>query len=144
MGRPIQIDIDCADPEALATFWAEVLAYEVAPPPEGHETWASASAADAREPGEMWCVAFDPEHRGPRLLFHRVPEPKTVKNRLHLDVWVAPRGGDADENWPLVNAEVERLVRLGGKMIKRAGDEEGGQCFVVMGDPEGNEFCVCG
>jgi hypothetical protein len=141
LGRYIQIDVDCADPEALAAFWAEVLQYRVADPPAGHATWQAASDADAREPGERWCVAYDPDGKGPRLLFHRVPEPKSVKNRLHLDVWVSPRGGDSGSSWPTVNKEVERLVALGGRELRRPVDD---QCFVVMADPEGNEFCVCG
>jgi hypothetical protein len=141
MGRPIQIDIDCFDPESLAAFWAEVLRYEVAQP-RGYATWRDYSDVEARERGEFWCAAFDPDGRGPRLLFHRVPEPKTVKNRLHLDVWVAPLGGEREANWPLVDAEVDRLVALGATMIRRVSDDD--QCFVVMSDPEGNEFCACG
>ena len=141
MGRPIQIDIDCVDPEALASFWAEVLCYEVASP-RGYESWQAFSEAEAREPGERWCAAFDPDGKGPRLLFHRVPEKKIVKNRLHLDVFVVPRGGNPEASWPLVDAEVERLVGLGGTKIRRVSDTD--QCFVVMSDPEGNEFCVCG
>jgi glyoxalase superfamily protein len=66
----------------------------------------------------------------------------TIKNRLHLDVWVAPLGGDRDANWPLVDAEVDRLVALGATMIRRVSDDD--QCFVVMSNPEGNEFCACG
>jgi hypothetical protein len=141
MGRPIQIDIDCADPEALASFWAEVLSYDVAQP-RGYESWSVFSEAEAREPGESWCAAFDPDGKGPRLLFHRVPEPKVVKNRLHLDVFVVPRGGDPEQSWPQVDAEVDRLVRLGATKLRRVSDTD--QCFVVMADPEGNEFCVCG
>jgi predicted enzyme related to lactoylglutathione lyase len=142
MGRPIQIDIDCTDPEALAAFWAEVLSYKVADPPGGHESWAEFSGAEAEEPDEMWCALFDPDRRGPPLLFHRVRESKVVKNRLHIDVWVAPRGGDPETNWTLVDAEVDRLVELGATKIRRVSDND--QCFVVMTDPEGNEFCVCG
>lgn len=142
MGRPIQLDIDCADPDALAAFWAEVLHYRVADPPGGHANWRQFSEAEAAEPGERWCMCVDPDRSGPTLLFHRVPEPKTVKNRLHLDVWVAPRGGDPDANWPAVDAEAERLVALGASKLQRVSDD--GQCFVVMADPEGNEFCVCG
>ena len=141
MGRPIQIDVDCADPERLATFWAEVLEYEVAEP-LNYESWLSYSEAEAKEPGERWCAAFDPAAgAGPRLLFHRVPEAKTVKNRLHLDVFVSPRDIDLDGRWAAVDAEVERLVGMGAESINRSPEDE---CFVVMRDPEGNEFCVCG
>jgi len=141
MGRHIQIDIDCSDPESLAAFWAELMDYEVAQP-RGFSSWREYAEIEAREPGEYWCAAFDPEGRGPRLLFHRVPERKAVKNRLHLDVWVAPPGGSREENWPLVDAEVERLVALGATVIRRVSEDD--QCFVVMTDPEGNEFCACG
>ncbi len=140
MGRPIQIDIDCRDPERLAAFWAEVLQYRVADPPSPHSSWAEASAAEASEPGEAWCAAFDPDGRGPRFLFHRVPEPKTVKNRLHLDVWVTERGAP-DDPWPAMDAEVTRLASLGAVELRRSPADER---YVVMADPEGNEFCVCG
>ena len=131
MGRPIQIDVDCADPERLAAFWAEVLEYEVAEPLD-HESWLSYSEAEAKEPGERWCAAFDPAGTGPRLLFHRVPEAKTVKNRLHLDVFVSPRDIDLDGRWAAVDAEVERLVGMGAESINRSPEDE---CFVVMRDP---------
>lgn len=136
MGRDLQIAVDCADPEALAAFWAEVLDYRV-PPPRGHATWRDYSQAEANEPGEGWCRADDPDGSGPSLLFHRVPEAKAEKNRLHLDVWVS-HGGD----WAPLDAEVERLVGLGASVLRRRDDD--GHCYVVMGDPEGNEFCVCG
>ena len=136
MGRTIQIDVDCADPERLAAFWAEVLEYQVAEP-RNHESWLAYSEAEAKEPGERWCAAFDPAGVGPRLLFHRVPEPKTVKNRLHLDVFVSPRDIDLHERC----AEVERFIGMGAESISRSPDDE---VFVVMRDPEGNEFCVCG
>ena len=140
MGRPIQIDIDCVEPERLAAFWAEVLEYRVAEP-LNYESWQSYSEAEAKEPGERWCAAFDPAGIGPRLLFHRVPEAKTVKNRLHLDVFVSPRDVDLERRWEAVDAEVERLVGMGAASINRSPEDE---CFVVMRDPEGNEFCVCG
>jgi hypothetical protein len=140
--RPIQVAIDCANPEALAAFWAEVLAYRVADPPAGHGSWREFSRAEAEAPDEEWCMAEDSDGSGPTLLFHRVPEAKIAKNRLHLDVWVAPRGGPADANWSAVDAEVGRLVRLGATQVRRVSEND--QCFVVMTDPEGNEFCVCG
>ena len=142
MGRQLQIAVDCADPERLAAFWAEVLGYRVADPPPGRADWADFSRAEAQEPDEAWCMAVDPEGSGPTVLFHKVPEDKVVKNRLHLDVWVAPRGGSVEANRPVVDAEVRRLVGLGATEIRRVSEND--QCFVVMGDPEGNEFCVCG
>jgi hypothetical protein len=142
MARFMQIDIDCTYPEQLADFWAEVLDYRVADPPGGHESWEAFSQAEARDDGERWCRLIDPSGQGTTILFHRVPEAKTVKNRVHLDVWVAPLGRSPDENWPLVDAEVLRLIGLGASEVRRVTENE--QCFVVMTDPEGNEFCVCG
>ena len=140
--RPIQIAIDCSDPTALAAFWAEVLGYVVADPPGEHASWDDFSRVEAFHPGERWCMAIDLDGVGPTVLFHSVPEAKVVKNRIHLDVWAAPRGAGPEANWPLVDAEVRRLVTLGATQISRV--EEDDQCFVVMTDPEGNEFCVCG
>jgi hypothetical protein len=142
VGRPLQIDVDCADPDSLAAFWAEVLDYRPAEPPSGYASWQAFSRAEARDEHVGWCRVIDPDGRGPSILFHRVPEEKTVKNRLHLDVWVAPIGRSPDENWPVVDAEVERLIGLGASMLRRTAEDD--QCFVVMADPEGNEFCVCG
>jgi predicted ABC-type ATPase len=77
----------------------------------------------------------------PRLFFQRVPEPKTAKNRVHLDVSVS--GGHdvprAERN-PRVDAAVERLVALGATKVKA--NDELDQYWVVMRDPEGNEFCL--
>ena len=78
-----------------------------------------------------WYRIEDPAGDGPRLAFQRVPEPKTVKNRVHVDVWAVD--GKLD-------AEVERLLALGASEVERVTDESG--TFVVMQDPEGNEFCV--
>ena len=84
---------------------------------------------------------LDPAGVGPRLLFHRVPEAKTVKNRLHLDVFVSPRDIDLEGRWAAVDAEVARFIEMGAESINRSPEDE---VFVVMRDPEGNEFCVCG
>ena len=71
----------------------------------------------------------DPEGRGPSIWFHVVPDAKAVKNRLHLDL--APAAGDQ-------RAEVERLVMLGAKVLDDPPDDP----WIVLADPEGNEFCV--
>lgn len=73
-----------------------------------------------------------PQRAGPRLAILKVPEPKTVKNRLHIDIRV-PRDGDPAAQW----ARAERLAGAGGAILVEA---EGHH--VVLGDPEGNEFCV--
>jgi hypothetical protein len=84
----------------------------------------------------------DPDGKGPRIYLQRVPEPKTVKNRVHLDLNISggPSAGTLEERRARVDAEVERLLGLGATRQRAA--EELGQYWVVMQDPEGNEFCV--
>ncbi len=84
----------------------------------------------------------DPGGRGPRLYFQRVPEAKTQKNRGHLDLNVTggPSAAPLEARRGQVNAEVERLLGLGATKL-RVG-EELGQYWVVLQDPEGDEFCV--
>jgi hypothetical protein len=117
-----ELAIDCADPSGLARFWCSVLDYEVQEQDDEVVTigWPMA--------------AGDTNHRGPippTLTFARVPEGKTVKNRLHLDV--SPTDREQDE-------EVRRLLELGARHVDvgQTGDES----WVVLADPEGNEFCV--
>jgi Glyoxalase-like domain len=84
----------------------------------------------------------DPEGNGPRLFFQKVPEDKVAKNRVHLDVRVAP-GLQGDERMAALETECGRLVALGAKRLRRFEPEpplSGG--FIVMTDPEGNEFCL--
>ena len=137
MERRLQIAIDCADPERLAAFWAAALDYELLDPPGGHSSWEALSAADANEPGEQWRVIDDPTSHGPRVLFHTVPEPKTTKNRVHLDVWLPRSAGEGTE---VVEAEAARLEGLGATRIRTRDDD--GEFYIVMQDPEGNEFCI--
>jgi catechol 2,3-dioxygenase-like lactoylglutathione lyase family enzyme len=135
----MQVAVDCSDPEGLAEFWTIVLGYRVADPPDQHPTWAAFSAAEASQPGERWCVIVDPDRNAPSLLFHSVPEQKQGKNRLHLDVWVEqPDLSVARQT--LVEAEAERLQALGAKHIRTRDDD--GNFYMVMHDPEGNEFCI--
>lgn len=138
MARRFQVDIDCEDPDRLANFWAEVLEYRLLDPPAGHASWAEYSRTVAEQPGEAWCRIADPDGRGPNLFFHRVPEPKRGKNRLHLDVH-APHDPPGDRRHQ-VDTEVARLVGLGAHKLRDVTDDAG--YFVVMQDPEGNEFCM--
>ncbi|MFW5418606.1 VOC family protein [Nocardiopsis sp. CNT-189] len=110
------ITFDCADPHALAVFWARVLDGGIHPDdvPGGDE-------ASVIAPGG-----------GPELLFLKVPEGKSVKNRVHLDLGPGERRRDA---------EVERLIGLGATRVADHRREDGGG-FAVLADPEGNEFCV--
>jgi hypothetical protein len=120
--RFTELAIDCADPNGLARFWCSVLDYEVQDEDDGIVTIASP-------------VSPEGENRhgpvSPTLTFARVPEGKTVKNRLHIDVNPADR--EQDE-------EVRRLIDLGARPadVGQKGDES----WVVLADPEGNEFCV--
>ncbi|MFL6139779.1 MAG: VOC family protein [Frankiaceae bacterium] len=145
MATNVQVVLDCADPDRLARFWAAALQYEFQPPPPGHDSWESflESIGVPREDWNSASAVIDPAGVGLRLYFQRVPEPKTVKNRLHLDLSVG--GGRAtppDERKRRVEAEVERLTALGAREIARHSDERFGESNVVMADPEGNEFCL--
>jgi Glyoxalase-like domain len=143
MASRFQVTFDAADPQGLAEFWGMALGYGPEPPPEPFASWEE-WARSAGIPEERWgdyAALVDPEGVRPRLFFQRVPEPKTAKNRVHLDVSVGgDRRGTPEQRRPLVDAEVERLVGAGATKV-RAYDEPD-QYWVVMQDPEGNEFCL--
>lgn len=106
------LTIDCRDPELVARFWCEVLGYEL----------------EEIDEADAWLR--DPAGRGWPILFQTVPEGKTVKNRLHLDL--SPPS--------TMQAEVDRLVAAGANALRLV--DEGGSFWTVLADPEGNEFCV--
>jgi hypothetical protein len=110
--------VDSRDAYAQSVWWATVLGYAEDP-------------ADPNEPGHEECLLMAPDG-GQRLLFIEVPEAKTVKNRLHLDL--VPVEGTRDE-------ELQRLLALGARAVDdlRRPDGTG---WVVLADPEGNEFCI--
>lgn len=136
----LQVAIDCADPDRLSAFWSRVLGYVVDVPPAGHASWQDFSRS-AGSGGESWSAVVDPAGSGPRVLFHRVPEPKTGKNRVHLDVRVSAADEvPAQTRRDQVDAEVARLQTLGGIHLRTEEDEY--DYFAVMTDPEGNEFCI--
>jgi hypothetical protein len=143
MATSIQITFDCADPDRLATFWAAALGYEKQAPPPGYASWPEFLAAQG-VPEDQWGSAsavVDPAGVGPRLFFQRVPEPKAVKNRVHLDVNVGGGGGTPlEERQARVNATAHRLTRLGATRVEDR--HQLGEYWVVMQDPEGNEFCL--
>jgi hypothetical protein len=129
----IQITFDAHDPVALATFWAEALRY---PPPDVEAMRANVRAAgEPEEKLDNWAVIGDPNGIDPRVFFQKVPEGKTAKNRVHLDI----RAGTSRDR-TAVEAEASRLVSLGARKLQ--GVEDLGSYFVVMQDPEGNEFCI--
>jgi predicted enzyme related to lactoylglutathione lyase len=106
--------LDCADPERLAEFWGPALGYQ------------RLGAAG----NYVLLIASDPAL--PKLLLQRVPEPKAVKNRMHLDI-----------ETPEIEAEATRLEGLGARRVKAGTQSEFGSTWILMEDPEGNEFCVC-
>ena len=142
MSRHIQVTFDCADPRALSLFWNEVLGYQLPPPPPGFGSWDEFAATLPPEQRNSASACVDPAGIGPRLLFQRVPEGKSAKNRVHLDVRAAP-GLEGEERMAALEAECERLVALGATRQQRHEPSpplSGG--FIVMADPEGNEFCL--
>jgi predicted enzyme related to lactoylglutathione lyase len=111
-----QITFDCADAKAQASFWAAVTGWD-------------AQERDAT-PGHVEYAVVPPTPGTPRLYFTTVPEPKPAKNRLHLDL--IPPGDDQQ-------AELTRLVSLGARVLD---DQPPGVSWIVLADPEGNEFCL--
>jgi hypothetical protein len=143
MATSVQVVFDCADPDRVAKFWATALGYKLQDPPKGFATWEDFLRAQ-NVPEELWnsrSAIVDPQGVGPRLFFQKVPEAKTVKNRVHLDINASQGFGVAlEERKKQVNTEVERLIGEGATKV-RVG-EEMGTYWIVMADPEGNEFCV--
>ena len=90
--RHVQITFDCADPAALAAFWAVALGYEPEGPPGGFASWDAALDAWGVPPAlrNSRSAVVDPDGAGPRVFFQQVPEGKSAKNRVHLDVRAAP------------------------------------------------------
>jgi hypothetical protein len=144
MATNIQITFDCADPGKQAEFWAQALHYRLPYPPDGFGTWEDWARAQGI-PQENWNDAAaieDPDGKAPRFFFQRVPEGKVAKNRLHLDLTVSGgREVDVEERKQKILAEVERLKALGADDHRGAIDQ-GGEFWVRMNDPEGNEFCI--
>jgi predicted enzyme related to lactoylglutathione lyase len=111
------ITFDCRDAPALGLFWGEVLGWQV---------------FSDDDPEVLVAPSFPHVGTGPTMLFIPVPEPRTVKNRLHLDI--QPATGTRDE-------EVERLIGLGASIVEDHRTPQG-TGWVWMADPEGNDFCV--
>ncbi|AOS62184.1 VOC family protein [Actinoalloteichus hymeniacidonis] len=125
MSRLRDIVVDCGHPASLAQFWAEALTdYEVAPYDEAELARLRAEGIDGPEDDPL--VLVQPiSGIGPRLFFQLVGEAKTTKNRVHLDLHCED-----------LAAETQRLIDLGATPLSRTDD------WVVLADPEGNEFCV--
>jgi Glyoxalase-like domain len=144
MATSIQLVFDTADPDRQAHFWAEALGYRLQPPPDGFDSWESFLRSEGI-PEDRWNEASaitDPDGKGPRIFFQRVPEGKTAKNRLHLDINASGgRGVALDDRKQRVAEEVKRLKSLGATN-ERGAIEKDGEYWVRMNDPEGNEFCI--
>jgi Glyoxalase-like domain len=110
----IGLVLDCQDPQALAGFWTEALGY------------VNVGAAGS------YVLLLDPEGQAPKLLLQGVPEAKQVKNRMHLDIDVTD-----------IEAEASRLEALGAQRVAAEPMHEHDTNWILMADPEGNEFCVC-
>jgi hypothetical protein len=114
MAAKVGLVLDCEDPQRLAPFWAAALGYvEIGP-------------------ADPYVLLLDPDGAGPKLLLQGVPEGKVVKNRMHLDI-------DAVD----IDAEATRLERLGARRVAGEPVHEHDTNWILMEDPEGNEFCVC-
>ncbi|MEJ1202458.1 VOC family protein [Streptomyces sp. BB1-1-1] len=139
MAAQIDLTLDCADAQLLAAFWKTALGYVDETPPapfKTREEWLAQfdlPEDDTEDDGAWLC---DPDGVGPRLSILKVPEPKTAKSRLHIDVRV-PGHGSSEERWARIKAESERMVEAGGKVLQEFDGHH-----IVMSDPEGNEFCV--
>ena len=140
MAFDFQVTIDSAAPHELADWWAEALGWQVEPQDESFirrmiQTGAASEADTTRHNGALvWKVGAainSPDPGRPRVLFQHAPEPKTVKNRTHLDVRVGPEHREA---------EIARLLTLGATELWRA--SQGPHEWATLADPEGNEFCV--
>jgi glyoxalase superfamily protein len=139
----LQVVFDAADPPRLAAFWGEAIGYIEEDPPDGFDSWEAWAVANhlPREEWDNYASRVDPDGVGPRLFFQRVPEPKTAKNRVHLDLSVSGgRGTPIEQRRARVAAAVERAVAAGATKLKEY--NEAGQHWVVLQDPEGNEFCL--
>jgi hypothetical protein len=149
MGRSFQVAWDCADAAAMVSFWTHALHYEVEPPPPGHESWKAywlsiGIPAEELAPDRDGSDAIvDPEGIGPRIWFQTVPEPKRVKNRLHLDLDVGGgRTVPLEERKERVRAEAARLIETGATRRRVYEEPDVDHYYETLADPEGNEFCI--
>lgn len=140
MAYTFQVAVDCADPHGLADWWAEALGWQVEPSDEafirkmvdaGYATDADTTTHHGVLVWRQGQAINHPEGSAPRMLFQLVPEAKTVKNRMHLDIRVG------EEH---IEQEVARLTAAGARELHRG--RQGPHWWVTMADPEGNEFCV--
>ncbi len=135
----LQVAFDCSDPHRLVRFWADSLGYEVEDNEEqithllesGDATPQDVMEYDGRMVWRTGAACRHPDGSLPRLLFQTVPEPRSGKNRVHLDIHVGT--GERD---PLI----ERMIEAGATRLWDG--QQGPHTWVTLADPEGNEFCV--
>ena len=144
MAYDFQVAVDCADPHALADWWAETLGWPVEQTDEAFikdmigKGYATEAETTTHQGALVWKTgaairhpeAF-PSGNPRRVIFQTVPEPKTVKDRIHLDIFVGAEGRDALR---------DKLVERGATFL-HAG-RQGPHSWFTMTDPEGNEFCI--
>jgi Glyoxalase-like domain len=152
MSREFQVSFDAHDPQALSLFWRDALGY-VHPGPPGVDLPPDADPLAAWDefldrvgvPADQRntrSALEDPDGHGPRLFFQQVPENKVAKNRVHLDIRAAP-GLQGDDRMAALETECDRLIKLGATRLRRFEPEAPISLgFIVMADPEGNEFCL--
>lgn len=135
-----QVTIDAAQPHVLADWWAQALGWTVEPQDADFirsmlaQGFASEAETTEHRGALVWATGAainHPDGAAPRLLFNQVPEAKTVKNRVHLDLRSAA---------PATGEELDRLTALGATRVGEG--RQGPHQWVVLADPEGNEFCV--
>lgn len=141
-----QLVIDCTSPEPLAQFWAAALHYVIRPAPPGLGSWDDFYRSIGVPDDELGTGADrieDPNGEGPHIWFQVVPEKKSIKNRLHLDVNASGgRSVPLDTRRERVEAEAARLVSLGATRLRTIATEGVDHYAVALLDPEGNEFDV--
>ncbi len=147
MSTSVQLVIDCHSPSGLLAFWAAALGYVPAPAPDGHPTWRSyylslGEPEESLEDGDCCDRLVDPDGVGPAVWFQVVPEPKTVKNRVHLDLFVTDRSSSWSERRRLLAEVAARLTDLGGTVRSPIPDDEALHLACGINDPEGNELCL--
>jgi len=141
--HPFQVTFDCADPRRQAEFWAEALGFVPQPPPPGFATWSDYAVSIGMAASWLDEVAavVDPTGVAPRLLFLAVPEGKSAKNRVHLDINVpAAEGISPEQRQLIVRAKAAALVNAGATVVAERSDQI--SWWMTLRDPEGNEFCL--
>jgi hypothetical protein len=148
----IQIVIDCSDPALLVPFWSLALDYVPSPPPPGFVTWNDWYRSVGVPDDELDLTGngtdrlVDPTGAGPPIWFQAVPEGKSVKNRLHLDIFVGRDDQGVklsyEERRQRVRGKADQLLAAGASELRLEDDPSYERFFVTLGDPEGNEFCV--